>query len=89
MTTRDWREVVPKSDLVPLKLKSAMSDLAVAMDYLENGAYAQSDMESLLTRIDELCVFASELRLGIELSAEARGVDDDEFERMIDEDVDE
>lgn len=86
-TTPKYLNVVPHSVLLGLKIESAIADMNIIARFIEEGAVAADDLPKMLEIADNMAASANELRVGMEISADARSVTDDEFERLIDEDV--
>jgi hypothetical protein len=85
---RDWRNAIPRSTLLMLKLQSAMADLSVVHDFIENNGYADRDVDMLFTQVENLCASLSELRCGVEISADATCISDEDFHKLVEEDDD-
>lgn len=79
---------IPRTTLLRVKTRAIIADLEAISEYFDETCYAAEDLASLMERIDSMQVSVSEMRMGIEVSADARCVSDEEFEEMIDEDID-
>jgi hypothetical protein len=86
--TPRYLNVVPKSTLLGLKVESAISDLKVIAIFISEGAVAADDLEAMLDRMENLTASVNEMRVGMEISADARSVTDDEYEQLVDDYVD-
>jgi hypothetical protein len=76
---------IPETTLLEARLAGATADIGVILTYIEQGAYATDDIQMLMRKIEDLSVAINELRVGIEISAEARCISDEEFTKMVDE----
>lgn len=76
---------IPRTTLLITKVDGAIADLGVISKYMEAGAYAADDIDMLMTKVEGMSVAVNEMRVGIEISAEARCIGDKEYEDMIDE----